>query len=170
MISALPPAAAIDTNRTNCGGLCHVEVMGEVILFIKSRDLRMKIYRILALVSLLQPWASSPPLRTASNTRKGPQSCASLVQPLLAIYRGRGNTANRNSEGRRSKVSHRGRQTFQTRMSRRFRKAYEYARACARGRPPYPKERIYLCNWYVKLVKPGKEIPSNQVQCHVPMK
>ena len=55
-------------------------------------------------------------------------------------------------------------------MSRQFRKAYEYARACARGRPPRPKERLYLCNWYVKLVKPGKEIPSNQVQCHVPMK
>ena len=55
-------------------------------------------------------------------------------------------------------------------MSRQFRKAYEYARACAQGSPPYPKKRIYLCNWYVKLVKPGKEIPSNQVQCHVPMK
>jgi hypothetical protein len=53
---------------------------------------------------------------------------------------------------------------------RQFRKAYEYARACARGRPPHPKERIYLCNWYVKLVKPGKEIPTNEVQCHVPMK
>jgi hypothetical protein len=56
------------------------------------------------------------------------------------------------------------------RRMRQFRKAYEYARACARGRPPHPKERIYLCNWYVKLVKPGKEIPNNEVQCHVPMK
>ena len=55
-------------------------------------------------------------------------------------------------------------------MSRRFRKAYQLARACAKGKPPFPKERIFLCNWYVKLVKPGKEIPNNQVQCHVPMK
>ena len=31
-------------------------------------------------------------------------------------------------------------------------------------------ERIYLCNWYVYLVKPGKELPGNQVQCHVPMR
>ena len=61
-------------------------------------------------------------------------------------------------------------QSYTLGMSRQFRKAYEYARACAIGRPPRPKERIYLCNWYVKLVKPGKEIPNNQVQCHVPMK
>ena len=33
-----------------------------------------------------------------------------------------------------------------------------------------PQERLYLCNWYVKLVRPGKELPKNQVQCHVPMK
>lgn len=31
-------------------------------------------------------------------------------------------------------------------------------------------ERIYLCNWYVYLVKPGKELPDNQVQCHVPIR
>lgn len=34
----------------------------------------------------------------------------------------------------------------------------------------FPRQRIYLCNWYVKLVKPGKELPDNHVQCHVPMK
>lgn len=34
----------------------------------------------------------------------------------------------------------------------------------------FPRQRILLCNWYVKLVKPGKELPSNHFQCHVPMK
>lgn len=34
----------------------------------------------------------------------------------------------------------------------------------------FPRQRMYLCNWYVKLVKPGKELPDNHVQCHVPMK
>ncbi len=34
----------------------------------------------------------------------------------------------------------------------------------------YPKEMIYLCNWYVKLVRPGKEIPDDQFQCVVPLK
>ncbi len=38
------------------------------------------------------------------------------------------------------------------------------------ARSPRPRERIYLCNWFVKLVKPGKELPADQVQCHVPMK
>lgn len=33
-----------------------------------------------------------------------------------------------------------------------------------------PKQQVYLCNWFVKLVKPGKEIPNDQVQAHVPMK
>ncbi|CAI8051265.1 39S ribosomal protein L23, mitochondrial [Geodia barretti] len=33
----------------------------------------------------------------------------------------------------------------------------------------FPRQRIYLCNWYVKLVKPGNELPNNHVQCHVPM-
>ena len=32
-----------------------------------------------------------------------------------------------------------------------------------------PKQEIYLCNWYVKLVRPGKPIPEDQVQCHVPL-
>lgn len=31
-------------------------------------------------------------------------------------------------------------------------------------------EQVYLCNWFVKLVRPGKEQPNDQVQCHVPMK
>ena len=33
----------------------------------------------------------------------------------------------------------------------------------------FPRQRIYLCNWYVELVKPGNELPNNHVQCHVPM-
>jgi len=33
-----------------------------------------------------------------------------------------------------------------------------------------PRHRIYLCNWFVKIVKPGKEQPKDQVQCHVPIK
>ena len=32
------------------------------------------------------------------------------------------------------------------------------------------QRKIYLCNWFVKIVKPGKEQPNDQVQCHVPMK
>ncbi len=32
------------------------------------------------------------------------------------------------------------------------------------------RHKIYLCNWFVKLVKPGTELLPNQVQCHVPMK
>ena len=33
-----------------------------------------------------------------------------------------------------------------------------------------PREQIYLCNWFVKLVRPGRELPNNEVQCRVPMK
>ncbi len=55
-------------------------------------------------------------------------------------------------------------------MSARFRKAVSVAESFARGKELFPRQRIYLCNWFVKLVKPGKEIPSDQVQCHVPMK
>ena len=137
-------------------------------------------YRIHAMASLLRPWANSLPPRTASNTRRGSQSYVSLEQPLFVLWidrgiRGRGTlrTLTRRSRFKGqptwSSEKSQARGTVKG-MSRQFRKAYEYARACARGRPPRPKERIYLCNWYVKLVKPGKEIPNNQVQCHVPMK
>lgn len=32
------------------------------------------------------------------------------------------------------------------------------------------QRKIFLCEWYVKLVRPGRELPDNLVQCHVPMK
>ena len=54
--------------------------------------------------------------------------------------------------------------------SARFRNAIRISKLCAQGRPPFPKEMIYLCNWYVKLMKPGKEIPKDQFQCVVPLK
>ncbi|XP_068710388.1 large ribosomal subunit protein uL23m-like isoform X2 [Montipora capricornis] len=34
---------------------------------------------------------------------------------------------------------------------------------------PQLQARIFLCNWYVKIVRPGREIPDNTVQFHVPM-
>ncbi|XP_019860599.1 PREDICTED: 39S ribosomal protein L23, mitochondrial-like [Amphimedon queenslandica] len=40
--------------------------------------------------------------------------------------------------------------------------------AVLRQNKPAPK--IYLCDWFVKLVKPGRELPKDHVQCHVPMK
>jgi len=52
----------------------------------------------------------------------------------------------------------------------RFRNAIRTSKLCSKGTPPFPKEMIYLCNWYVKLVRPGKEIPQDQFQCIVPMK
>ena len=44
------------------------------------------------------------------------------------------------------------------------------ARRAAAAAFSFPRQRILLCNWYVKLVKPGKDLPSNHFQCHVPMK
>ena len=34
---------------------------------------------------------------------------------------------------------------------------------------PQLQARIFLCNWYMKIVRPGREIPENTVQFHVPM-
>ncbi|KAJ7330197.1 54S ribosomal protein L23, mitochondrial [Desmophyllum pertusum] len=36
-------------------------------------------------------------------------------------------------------------------------------------RNPRLQARIFLCNWYMKVVRPGKELPDNVVQFHVPM-
>ncbi|RMX41918.1 hypothetical protein pdam_00006635 [Pocillopora damicornis] len=36
-------------------------------------------------------------------------------------------------------------------------------------RHPRLQARIFLCNWYMKLVRPGRELPENTVQFHVPM-
>jgi len=36
-------------------------------------------------------------------------------------------------------------------------------------RNPRLQARIFLCNWYMKVVRPGKEQPDNVVQLHVPM-
>ena len=32
------------------------------------------------------------------------------------------------------------------------------------------RRSIFLPNWYIKMVKPGKVLPKDQVQFHVPMK
>ncbi|CAH3014933.1 unnamed protein product [Porites evermanni] len=34
---------------------------------------------------------------------------------------------------------------------------------------PTLQARIFLCNWYMKIVRPGRELPDNTVQFHVPM-
>ena len=41
----------------------------------------------------------------------------------------------------------------------------------SRGVVRFPRlqARIFLPNWFVKVVRPGKEIPENQVQMHVSM-
>jgi large subunit ribosomal protein L23 len=34
----------------------------------------------------------------------------------------------------------------------------------------FRQARICLPNWYVKVVRPGKELPENEVMLHVPLK
>ena len=36
-------------------------------------------------------------------------------------------------------------------------------------RNPRLQARIFLPNWFVKIVRPGKDLPENQVQMHVSM-
>lgn len=36
-------------------------------------------------------------------------------------------------------------------------------------RHPRLQARIFLCNWYMKVVRPGRDLPENTVQFHVPM-
>jgi len=55
-------------------------------------------------------------------------------------------------------------------MSKSFKNAIRVAELCAKGTPPFERERIQLCNWYVTLVRPGKELPDDQFQCIVPLK
>ena len=55
-------------------------------------------------------------------------------------------------------------------MSNSFKRGVKLAELCAKGKPPFERERINLCEWYIKLVRPGKEIPDDQFQCIVPMK
>ena len=54
-------------------------------------------------------------------------------------------------------------------MSKSFKNALRVAELCAKGTPPFARETIHLCNWYVTLVRPSKELPEDQFQCKVPM-
>lgn len=49
-------------------------------------------------------------------------------------------------------------------LNRSFKMAYRHV-----VRNPRLQARIFLCNWYMKVVRPGKEQPDNVVQLHVPM-
>ena len=60
--------------------------------------------------------------------------------------------------------------TCEVAMSKSFKNAIRVAELCAKGTPPFERERIHLCNWYVTLVRPGKELCDDQFQCIVPIK